>query len=192
MSQPKWEFWIDRGGTFTDVVARNPQGQILTRKLLSDNPESYQDAVIQGILDLLGLQNTTSISAKDIAFVKMGTTLSTNALLERKGEPVVLAITKGFGDALRIGYQKRPDLFALNIVLPSLLYEQVIEIKERIDAQGNILHPLDSLHAKKCMQQAYNQGYRAIALVLMHGYRYHHHEKRLAHLAKKLDLNKYR
>ncbi|ASQ44824.1 hydantoinase B/oxoprolinase family protein [Legionella clemsonensis] len=188
MSQSRWEIFIDRGGTFTDIVARNPQGQLLTRKLLSDNPEAAEDAVIQGIKELLKLKTTQSISDQNIAFVKMGTTLSTNTLLERKGEPVVLAITQGFGDVLRIGYQKRPEIFALNIVLPSLLYEHVIEIKERIDAKGNVLQPLDSLHAETCMQQAYNQGYRAIAIVLMHGYRFQQHERTLARLAQQIGF----
>ncbi|WED43117.1 hydantoinase B/oxoprolinase family protein [Legionella cardiaca] len=185
MPKPQWEFWIDRGGTFTDVVARDPQGKLLSHKLLSENPDCYQDAIIQGIRNLL---KKKTISAQDISCIRIGTTLSTNALLERKGEPVLLAITQGFADALRIGYQNRPELFALNIVLPSLLYERVIEIQERIDAKGNILQPLNQRRAALLMQEAYAQGYRAIAIVLMHGYRYHQHEKKLERLAKKIGF----
>ncbi len=128
---PLWQFWIDRGGTFTDIVAKQPNGDLLTHKLLSDNPQHYQDAAVQGIRDILGLSKDEALPIDQIAAVKMGTTVATNALLERKGERTVLLITKGFGDALRIGYQNRPDLFALNIVLPELLYEQVIEVDER-------------------------------------------------------------
>ncbi len=128
---PLWQFWIDRGGTFTDIVAKQPNGDLLTHKLLSDNPQHYQDAAVQGIRDIFGLSKDEPLPIDQIAAVKMGTTVATNALLERKGERTVLLITKGFGDALRIGYQNRPDLFALNIVLPELLYEQVIEVDER-------------------------------------------------------------
>jgi 5-oxoprolinase (ATP-hydrolysing) len=183
----KWEFWIDRGGTFTDIVARSPNGQIHSHKLLSDNRKQYQDAVIQGIQDCLPL-SAKGLLCNDIALIKMGTTVATNTLLERSGERVVLAITKGFADALQIGYQNRPDLFALNIKLPALLYEKVIEIKERIDSRGKILEPLDEKLALQLMQSAFDQGYRAIAIVLMHAYRYHQHEKILKELARKIGF----
>lgn len=188
MKERKWEFWVDRGGTFTDVVACDPQGKIYSHKLLSDAAEHYQDAVLQGIKDILGLTPNMAIPIDKIAVIKMGTTVATNALLERKGEKVVLAITQGFGDCLRIGYQSRPNLFALNIQLPSVLYESVIEIKERLDAQGHILFPLDEKAADKAMQDAFRKGYRAIAIVLMHAYRHNQHEKKLKQLAKKIGF----
>ena len=135
----RWQFWIDRGGTFTDVVARRPDGGLVTHKLLSENPERYRDAALQGIRALLGLEPGDAIPAAAIEAVKMGTTVATNALLERKGEATVLVITKGFGDALRIGYQNRPQLFARHIVLPELLYSRVIEVDERVTASGEVL-----------------------------------------------------
>lgn len=189
MKGRKWEFWVDRGGTFTDIVGRDPQGKIYSRKLLSDNTQHYQDAVLQGIKDMLGLSSNTTIPVDKVAIVKMGTTVATNALLERKGENAVLAITQGFGDSLRIGYQNRPHLFALNIQLPSVLYKDVIEIKERIDAHGHIVQPLDEKAAAKGMQNAFRKGYRTIAIVLMHAYRYNQHEKKLKDLAKKIGFN---
>ena len=146
-----WQFWIDRGGTFTDVVARAPDGEIVTNKLLSQNPERYRDAAVQGIREVLGLVAGAPIPAERIEAVKMGTTVATNALLERKGDRVVLAITKGFADALRIGYQNRPKLFARHIVLPEMLYERVIEIDERVDAQGRVLTPLDEEAARMAL-----------------------------------------
>ena len=130
-SDKQWQFWIDRGGTFTDIVARSPDGQLISHKLLSENPEQYQDAALQGIKELLDLEHTQEIST-----LKMGTTVGTNALLERQGEPTVLLITQGFKDCLRIAYQNRPDIFALNIQLPELLYQQVIEVEERLNTQG--------------------------------------------------------
>ncbi len=130
MALKKWQFWIDRGGTFTDIVAQHPDGYLLTHKLLSENPGQYKDAAVQGIREILGLTPSEPLPTQQIMAVKMGTTVATNALLERKGERTALLITKGFGDALRIGYQNRPDLFALNIILPELLYEQVIEVDE--------------------------------------------------------------
>ncbi|KTD16007.1 Acetone carboxylase beta subunit [Legionella lansingensis] len=188
MPKSKWEFWIDRGGTFTDIVARSPQGKIISHKLLSEHPERYDDPIIQGIRDVLNLNTNEPISGKEIAMIKIGTTLATNTLLERKGEKVVLAITQGFGDALRIGYQNRPDLFALNIVLPPLLYDKVIEIEERVGAHGEILKRLDGQKTTQALQVAYQKGYRAIAIVLMHGYRYHHHEKQLRKIAKQIGF----
>jgi len=183
----RWQFWIDRGGTFTDIVARRPDGQLMVHKLLSDNPERYADAPIQGIRDLMGLAANEAIPAAAIEAVKMGTTVATNALLERKGDRTLLLITQGLGDALRIGYQNRPDIFARHIQLPEMLYEQVLEVKERISAQGDVLIPLDSDEEARLIQQlhqAYDSGIRACAIVLMHGYRYPDHEQRLGALAR--------
>jgi 5-oxoprolinase (ATP-hydrolysing) len=185
MKKHKWEFWIDRGGTFTDIVARNASGQMISHKLLSDNPTCYQDAILQGIQDVLHCSSAVDWRlADEIAMIKMGTTVATNALLERKGERILLAITQGFADALRIGYQNRPDLFALAIKLPSLLYEEVIEIRERIDPRGKILQPLDEEAARGALQKAYGKGYRSIAIVLMHAYHFSQHEKKLKKIAQ--------
>jgi 5-oxoprolinase (ATP-hydrolysing) len=139
----KWDFWIDRGGTFTDLVARKPDGTLKAHKLLSENPESYKDAAIQGIRDLMGVARNERIPAEQINTVKMGTTVATNALLERKGDRTLLLTTKGFRDALEIGYQARPDIFALNIIKPELLYERVEEVNERVLADGTVEQPLD-------------------------------------------------
>ena len=184
----KWEFWIDRGGTFTDVVARNPEGKIVVHKLLSENPEQYRDSSIQGIKDILGVANDASIPVKEIAAVKMGTTVATNALLEREGEPTLLVTTRGFRDAFRIGYQNRPDLFALHIELPQMLYCETLEVDERIDAHGTVLTPLDESSIIDDLQASYDNGIRSIAIVLMHGYRYHDHENSLAALAQKIGF----
>ncbi len=138
-----WEFWIDRGGTFTDIVARRPDGTLVTHKLLSDNPERYRDAAVHGIRELLRLAPGAPIPRDAISAVKMGTTVATNALLERTGERTALVITRGFADALSIGYQNRPKLFVRRIVLPTPLYERVIEVDERIGAHGDVVHPLD-------------------------------------------------
>lgn len=179
----KWQFWIDRGGTFTDVVARAPDGRLLTCKLLSEDPGRYEDAAVEGIRRVLGLVPGAPIPADRIGAVKMGTTVATNALLERKGDRVVLAITRGFADALRIGTQNRPKLFARRIVLPSMLYERVIEIDERIDAHGAVLTPLDEEAARVALADAFAAGIRAVAIVLLHGYRHADHERRLAAIA---------
>ena len=179
----RWEFWIDRGGTFTDVVARRPDGALVAHKLLSDNPERYRDAALAGIRALLGLAPHEPIPAERIAAVKMGTTVATNALLERKGEPTVLFITRGFGDALRIAYQNRPRLFDRHIVLPEMLYAKVVEVDERVGARGEVHRPLDEAHARAELQAARRDGFRSIAIVLMHGYRHGAHEARLAELA---------
>jgi 5-oxoprolinase (ATP-hydrolysing) len=187
-AEPGWEFWIDRGGTFTDVVARRPDGSLATHKLLSDNPEAYRDAAIAGIRRLLGLAPGAAIPGERIAAVKMGTTVATNALLERKGEPTALAITRGFRDALRIAYQNRPRIFDRHIVLPELLYSNVIEIGERIGAHGEVLTPLDEAAARRGLQTAYDQGYRSIAIVLMHGYRYPEHERSVAEIARAIGF----
>src|SRR5436189_2594201 len=141
--QERWEFWIDRGGTFTDIVARRPDGRLVARKLLSDNPAAYSDAAVAGIRQLLGVEPGLQIPASQIASVRLGTTVATNALLERRGEPTVLVITRGFADALRIGYQNRPRIFDRKIVLPQVLYDRVIEVAERVSAHGDVVVPLD-------------------------------------------------
>ena len=179
----KWQFWIDRGGTFTDVVARTPDGELLTHKLLSENPEAYKDAAVHGIRQLLGLKPGDSMPAERIEAVKMGTTVATNALLERKGEPTLLVITKGFRDALRIAYQARPKIFDRHIQLPELLYSQVIEVDERRGPDGAEFIPLDVTDAKTQMQTAFDKGLRSVAIVCMHGYRYNDNEKTLAKMA---------
>jgi len=184
-----WQFWVDRGGTFTDIVARKPDGEVLTHKLLSENPEAYPDAAVQGIRDLLGISQQDPIPADRIDAVKMGTTVATNALLERKGDRTLLAITKGFRDALRIGYQARPNLFDRHIVLPEMLYERVAEVVERVDAQGNVLTPLDADDARAKMQEAYDDGIRAVAIVCMHGYKFSDHEAALADIAREIGFS---
>ncbi len=184
-----WQFWIDRGGTFTDIVARAPDGALVTKKLLSENPERYRDAAIEGIRAILGLAPDAPLPVQAIDAVKMGTTVATNALLERKGERTLLVITEGFGDALRIGYQNRPKLFARHIVLPELLYERVAEVKERVSASGEVLTPLDLDAARAALTKAYADGIRAAAIVFMHGYRFPEHEARVADLARALGFN---
>lgn len=178
-----WQFWVDRGGTFTDIVAKTSEGDLRTHKLLSENPEIYADAAVEGIRTLLGLEADAPIPAKTIASVKMGTTVATNALLERKGERTLLLITKGMRDLLRIGYQNRPRLFDLHIVLPELLYDHVIEIDERLDADGTVVAPLDLDAAKAALAQAHADGYRSVAVALMHSYRFADHERTLGRLA---------
>jgi 5-oxoprolinase (ATP-hydrolysing) len=181
----KWHFWIDRGGTFTDIVARQPNGQIRIHKLLSENPNHYADAPLQGIRDLMGIASDQPIPAEQIAVVKMGTTVATNALLERKGDRTLLLITKGFRDALRIGYQNRPNLFALQIQRPDLLYEKVIEVEERYSAQGQELLPLQKPEELlSTLQATLESGIQACAIVFLHGYRYPHHEQQVAQLAQ--------
>ena len=184
----KWQFWIDRGGTFTDIVARRPAGALASHKLLSENPERYRDAAIQGIRDLMGVAADAPIPAADIAAVKMGTTVATNALLERTGDRTVLAITAGFADALRIAYQNRPELFVRHIVLPEMLYERVVEVDERIDAHGRVLRPLDDAGARADLRAAFDAGIRAVAIVFMHGYRHVDHERRVAALAREIGF----
>ena len=171
-----WQFWIDRGGTFTDVVARAPDGAVRTMKLLSENPERYDDAALAAIRAFLEIEPDEPIPAERIAAVKMGTTVATNALLERKGEHTALIITRGFRDALRIGYQNRPDIFAREIVRPELLYREVVEVEERVAADGRVITTLDEAAATHDLQALYDNGARAIAIVLMHGYRWHDHE----------------
>jgi 5-oxoprolinase (ATP-hydrolysing) len=183
-----WQFWIDRGGTFTDIVARTPDGALVTKKLLSENPGRYRDAAIAGIREILGLAPDAPIPAEAIAAVKMGTTVATNALLERKGERTVLITTEGFGDALRIGYQNRPKLFARHIVLPEQLYERVVEITERVSASGEVLTPLDPVLARAKLQAVFDSGIRAAAIVFMHGYRFPDHEERASALAREIGF----
>ena len=213
-------FFVDRGGTFTDVVAvtqdprvkrhclekpgftvfdccdrpedcpeQEPETVVILHKLLSENPDRYSDAVIQGIRNILGLSSEEPIPAAQVSGVKMGTTVATNALLERQGDPVVLVVTEGFRDALAIGYQNRPDLFALNIQKPSLLYQEVIEARERINAQGEVVLPLDRLHIERELQHAYDRGFRSCAIVLMHGYRYPQPEITIAEIAAKIGFS---
>jgi 5-oxoprolinase (ATP-hydrolysing) len=179
-----WEFWIDRGGTFTDIVARRPDGRLVARKLLSDNPAAYSDAAVAGIRQLLGLKPGQDIPAGQIGSVRLGTTVATNALLERKGEPTVLIITRGFGDALRIAYQNRPRIFDRRILLPEVLYDRVIEADERVTADGEVLTPLDEPTLAAELARAHADGYRAAAVVCMHGYRYPEHEARIGDLAR--------
>src|SRR6202163_4828279 len=183
-----WEFWIDRGGTFTDVIGRRPDGALLTHKLLSENPEAYRDAAVDGLRHLLGLKPGEAIPSQRIAAVKMGTTVATNALLERKGDRTLLLITKGFRDALRIGYQARPKIFARHIVKPDMLYERVVEVDERVRADGAVEHELDLAAVRIEMERALADGIDAVAVVLMHAYRYSAHEQRVAALARELGF----
>lgn len=183
-----WQFWVDRGGTFTDIVARKPDGSLITHKLLSENPEAYKDAAVQGVRDLLGLEKSAPIPEEHIDAVKMGTTVATNALLERKGDRTLLVITEGFRDALRIGYQARPTLFDRHIVLPEMLYERVEELIERVNAKGEVLTPLNEEDAAKKLQAAYDDGIHAVAVVCLHGYEFSAHESRVAALAKEIGF----
>ncbi|SFM66900.1 hydantoinase B/oxoprolinase family protein [Rugamonas rubra] len=183
-----WQFWIDRGGTFTDIVARLPNGSLRTHKLLSENPELYRDAAIAGIRHLMGVAAKAPIPVERIEAVKMGTTVATNALLERKGEATALAVTRGFRDALRIAYQNRPRLFDRHIVLPELLYQHVVEIDERIGAHGELVTPLAADSARAALQALYEQGLRSLAIVFMHGYRYHAHEAKVAEMAREIGF----
>jgi 5-oxoprolinase (ATP-hydrolysing) len=164
----RWQFWIDRGGTFTDIVAKKPDGSLVTHKLLSENPEQYRDAAVAGIRFLLGLKAGEPVTPELVESVKMGTTVATNALLERKGEPTLLVTTQGFRDALRIAYQNRPRLFDRNIVLPELLYSQVIEAKERVGADGDVGRKLDESHLQGELKKAYASGFCAGEHVARH------------------------
>jgi 5-oxoprolinase (ATP-hydrolysing) len=183
----RWQFSIDRGGTFTDIVAISPDGRIITRKLLSENPKRYHDAALHGIRDILQLPADAPLDAY-IDSVKMGTTVGTNALLERKGEKAALAITRGFKDCLRIGYQNRPDIFALNISLPEQLYQTVIEIDARVTAHGQVLAALNTDNARRQLQALHAQGFRALAIVLMHAWRFPEHERQLAVIAQQIGF----
>lgn len=183
MSDAQWEFWIDRGGTFTDVVAKDANGTLHSHKLLSSNPERYVDAAEQGIRDVMGLKTGAPIPDGAIRAVKMGTTVATNALLERKGEAVLLLITQGFKDLLRIGYQTRPDLFALHIQRPDLLYQSAVEITGRLDASGAEVTPLDVAGLRDALQAGYDAGLRSVAIAFMHAYLNPAHEQRAAEIA---------
>lgn len=180
----RWEFWIDRGGTFTDVVGRRPDGRLVTRKLLSHDPDRYDDAAVAGIRLLLGLRDGEPVPADKVAAVRMGTTVATNALLERRGEPTVLLITEGFRDALRIAYQNRPRLFDRHIVLPEAVHERVIEVPERIDAEGHTVRALELDAVREQLRAAHADGLRSAAVVLMHGYRHPAHERAVAEAAR--------
>jgi 5-oxoprolinase (ATP-hydrolysing) len=184
----RWQFWVDRGGTFTDVVGRTPAGELRTLKLLSENPQQYRDAAVEGIRRLLGLRPDQAISPAQVECVKMGTTVATNALLERKGERTLLVVTRGFRDALRIAYQARPRLFDRHIVLPELLYERVVEAGERVSAQGEVLEPLDEAALEVELRAALAAGIGSVALVFMHGYRHPAHEAAAAALARRLGF----
>jgi 5-oxoprolinase (ATP-hydrolysing) len=188
MEHQRWQFWIDRGGTFTDVVGRRPDGTLVTHKLLSEHPEQYRDAAVAGIRHLLGLRADEPVSPRLVECVKMGTTVATNALLERKGEPTLLVTTRGFCDALRIAYQNRPRLFERHIVLPELLYTSVIEAEERVGAQGDVVQPLDEARLREALQQSFEQGLRSVAIVFMHGYRFTDHERAAARIARELGF----
>ncbi|HJO75588.1 MAG TPA: hydantoinase/oxoprolinase family protein, partial [Rhodospirillales bacterium] len=183
-----WQIWIDRGGTFTDLVARRPDGKLVTHKLLSENPDHYEDAALHGIRDLLGLTPTQSFPPGTISTVRMGTTVATNALLERAGDRTVLVTTKGFADALRIGYQNRPKLFDRHIKLPEMLYEQVVEIDERMGAHGDILAAPDPDTVTGQLGAAFEAGIRSAAIVFMHGYRYPAHEDLVADIARQIGF----
>jgi 5-oxoprolinase (ATP-hydrolysing) len=182
----RWQFWIDRGGTFTDIVGRRPDGSLVTHKLLSDNPGQYRDAAVAGIRHLLGLRAQEPITPAQVDCVKMGTTVATNALLERKGEPTLLVTTRGFRDALRIAYQNRPRLFDRHIVLPELLYSAVVEADERVGARGELVTPLDESALRRDLQAQFDAGLRCVAIVFLHGYRYMAHEEAAARIAREI------
>ncbi len=184
----KWDFWIDRGGTFTDVIGRDPKGQVHARKLLSENPEAYRDSAIQGIRDHLGIASGAAIPVGLVGEVRMGTTVATNALLERKGDRTLLLITKGFRDALRIAYQARPDIFAKEIILPEQLYERVIEVDERVRADGTIERSIDVQGVEAQIRMAKADGIDAVAIVLMHAWKFPDHESALAELVTKIGF----
>ena len=184
----RWQFWIDRGGTFTDIVGKRPDGSLVTHKLLSENPERYDDAAVAGMRALLGLAPDEPITAERVDCVKMGTTVATNALLERKGAPTLLVTTQGFRDALRIAYQNRPRLFDRRIVLPELLYSAVVEADERVAADGTVLQPLDEATLRAQLQQAFDSGLRSVAIVFLHGWRFTAHEQAAARIAGEIGF----
>ena len=184
----RWEFWIDRGGTFTDVVARRPDGTLAVHKLLSENPGRYADPAVAGIRHLLSVPPGDPIPAGRIGVVRLGTTVATNALLERTGEPTVLVITAGFADALRIAYQDRPAIFARQIIRPEMVYSRVIEAAERVGARGEVIVPLDTDRVARDLRAAYAEGFRSVAVVCMHGYRYPAHEARIGEMARAIGF----
>src|SRR3954462_14348554 len=184
----QWDFWIDRGGTFTDVVGRRPDGTLTAHKLLSENPEAYKDAAVQGIRDLLGLKKGERVPAGRVGAVKMGTTVATNALLERKGDRTLLVTTKGFRDALRVGYQNRQKIFAKHIIKPEMLFERVVEVDERVLADGTVEKTPNLGAERSDLEQALSDGIKAVAIVFMHAYRYADHEKQVAALAREMGF----
>jgi 5-oxoprolinase (ATP-hydrolysing) len=186
--QRRWQFWIDRGGTFTDLVARRPDGEVVTAKLLSENPEQYEDAATEGIRRLLGLASGDPIPDVDVEHVRMGTTVATNALLERRGEPTVLVTTRGFRDALFIGHQSRPKIFALDIRRPEQLYEEVVEIDERVGADGEVLQAPDPERLRQQLQAVFDSGIRALAVIFVHGYRHAGHERQVGKIAREIGF----
>ncbi|MPZ61345.1 MAG: 5-oxoprolinase [Propionibacteriales bacterium] len=188
MTDHGWEFWIDRGGTFTDVVARRPDGTLVTHKLLSENPGRYEDAAVAAIRELLDLGPQDEVPAERVNAVRMGTTVATNALLERKGEPTALVVTRGFGDALRIAYQNRPRIFERNIVLPELLHTRVIEVDERMTAEGDVLRPPDLDRLATDLDEVYDEGIRSVAVLCMHSHLYPAHEREIGKLAKRIGF----
>ncbi|HQU01682.1 MAG TPA: hydantoinase/oxoprolinase N-terminal domain-containing protein, partial [Acetobacteraceae bacterium] len=183
MGNAQWQFWVDRGGTFTDIVARAPDGRLRTAKLLSENPQAYPDAAIEGISRILGLAPHEPIPPDLIEAVKMGTTVATNALLERKGARTVLVVNRGFADLLRIGNQTRPRLFDLDIKLPDMLHEYCIELAGRVGADGSEIEPLDENEARAAFARARADGFEAIAIALIHAWKFPAFEQRLAALA---------
>ena len=183
-----WDFWIDRGGTFTDVIGRAPDGTLTAHKLLSENPEAYRDAAVQGIRDLLDLKRGEAIPPGRVGAVKMGTTVATNALLERKGDRTLLVTTKGFRDALRVGYQNRPKIFAKHIIKPEMLFERVVEVIERVRADGTVEKEPDLAAVRADLAVALADGIKAVAIVFMHAYRYADHEQRVAALAREVGF----
>jgi 5-oxoprolinase (ATP-hydrolysing) len=189
MSDGRWQFWIDRGGTFTDIVARTPDGRLLTHKLLSDSPARYHDAAVAGIRTLLGIPDAAPIPVEQIEAVRIGTTVATNALLERTGDRVALVITKGFGDALRIGYQNRPRIFDRHIVLPEMLYDRMVEVDERITADGSVLRAPDLERLAPLLQSAYDDGIRAVAVVCLHSHLHPAHERQIGKLAEQIGFD---
>ena len=185
----KWDFWIDRGGTFTDIIGRDPDGGLHPRKLLSENPGVYEDAALEGIRDLLGLASDAPIVSDRVGTVRMGTTVATNALLERKGDRTLLLITSGFRDALKIAYQARPDIFAKEIILPEQLYERVAEVGERVLADGTLERELDEAGTREALAAAKVDGIDAVAIVFMHSWRYPAHEQRARSLAEEAGFS---
>ncbi len=186
----EWHFWIDRGGTFTDVIGRDASGRLHARKLLSENPEAYRDAAVQGIRQLLGLRPGDPVPAGAIGEVRMGTTVATNALLERKGERTLLVTTKGFRDALRIGYQARQHIFAKRSSSPTSSTDEVIEVDERVLADGEVERAPDPARVRAVLERVKAGGCAAVAVVFMHGYRYPEHERRAAELARSVGFTK--
>ena len=188
MIDNKWEFWVDRGGTFTDIVAKTPKGELKTLKLLSENPEQYDDAAVAGIRSFLGLNKMEAIPDNKIESVKMGTTVATNALLERKGDRTLLLVNCGFKDLLRIGYQNRPKLFDLEIKKQSTVFEEVIEVPGRLDALGREIFKIDIPLTKSILNKKYNEGYRSVAIAFIHSYLNSSHEDHLANIAKQIGF----